>query len=225
MRQLITFALTLAAIFVSTFILIKATGILTIKDIESLLTTASQINPLYVAAVVIALLFADLLIAIPTLTISILSGYFLGFLLGGISAMSGMLLAGLVGYMICWFYGPGLLMKIYKNPEKLREMERVFSQHGSMVLIICRALPILPEVSCCLAGANRMPFWRFLLYYAIGTIPYAFIAAYAGSQSSLSDPKPAIFTAIAISLFLWLAWFFFLRRNKNQQIAKQKSVN
>ncbi|VAW93330.1 hypothetical protein MNBD_GAMMA20-1880 [hydrothermal vent metagenome] len=221
MRQLITLAMTLAAIFASTFILIKATGILTVEDIESLLTTASQINPLYVVAVVIALLFADLLIAIPTLTITILSGYFLGFLLGGISAMSGMLLAGLVGYMICWFYGPGLLMKIYKNPEKLREMERVFSLHGSMVLIICRALPILPEVSCCLAGANRMPFWRFLLYYSIGTIPYAFIAAYAGSQSSLNDPTPAIFTAIAISLFLWLAWYLFLRKNKNRQITKQ----
>lgn len=221
MRQLITLAMTLAAIFASTFILIKTTGILTVEDIESLLTTASQINPLYVVAVVIALLFADLLIAIPTLTITILSGYFLGFLLGGISAMSGMLLAGLVGYMICWFYGPGLLMKIYKNPEKLREMERVFSLHGSMVLIICRALPILPEVSCCLAGANRMPFWRFLLYYSIGTIPYAFIAAYAGSQSSLNDPTPAIFTAIAISLFLWLAWYIFLRKNKNRQITKQ----
>ncbi len=221
MKQLITLALTLAAIFVSTFILIKATGILTVEDIESALTAASQINPLYVAAVVIVLLFADLLIAIPTLTIAILSGYFLGFLLGGISAISGMLLAGLVGYTICRLYGPGLLMKIYKNPEKLREMESVFSLHGSMVLIICRALPILPEVSCCLAGANRMPFWRFLLYYSIGTIPYAFIAAYAGSQSSLSDPTPAIFTAIAISLFLWLAWYIFLRKNKNRQIAKQ----
>lgn len=217
MRQLITLALTLAAIFASTFILIKATGILTVEDIESALAAASQINPLYVAAGVIALLFADLLIAIPTLTIAILSGYFLGFVLGGISAMSGMIMAGLAGYMICWFYGPGLLMKIYKNPEKLHEMESIFSLHGSMVLIICRALPILPEVSCCLAGANRMPFWRFLLYYAIGTVPYAFIAAYAGSQSSLSEPKPAIFTAIAIPLFLWSAWFIFLRK---KQIAK-----
>ncbi|MCF6362673.1 MAG: VTT domain-containing protein [Gammaproteobacteria bacterium] len=220
MRQLITLALTLAAIFVSTFILIKATGILTVEDIESALAAASKINPLYVAAIIIALLFADLFIAIPTLTIAILSGYFLGFVLGGISAMSGMLLAGLAGYMLCWLYGPGLLMKIYKNPEKLREMERVFSLHGSMALIICRALPILPEVSCCLAGANRMSFWKFLFYYSIGTIPYAFIASYAGSQSSLSNPKPAIFTAIAISLSLWLAWFIFLRKSKNKQIAK-----
>jgi uncharacterized membrane protein YdjX (TVP38/TMEM64 family) len=212
-KQLLTVALGLIAFFTCTFILVKVTGVLTVDDIKAGLSAASEINPLYVAMGVVILLFIDLFVVVPTLTVCILAGYFLGFALGGVSAMIGMMLAGITGYIICWFYGPGLLLRIYKNPEKLREMQEIFSNHGPTVLLICRASPILPEVSCCLAGANRMPFWRFLLCFSVATIPYALIAAYAGSQSSLSDPKPAIFTAIGISAFLWLAWFIFLRKN------------
>lgn len=218
MKQLITLALVLIAIFASTFILIKITGILTVDDIKAALAAAAKINPVYVAMCVIVLLFADLFIAVPTLTVAILSGYFLGFILGGVSAMLGMMLAGVVGYVICRLYGPGLLLKIYKNPAKLTEMHRIFSKHGATVLLICRAAPILPEVCCCLAGANHMSFWRFILCYSIATIPYAFLAAYAGSQSSMNDPLPAIFTAIGISVALWLAWFIFLRRNYGKQV-------
>lgn len=44
---------------------------------------------------VIALfLVSDLFIAIPTLTIATLSGYFLGFGYGGLAAATGMMLAG-----------------------------------------------------------------------------------------------------------------------------------
>lgn len=220
MKQLITIALVLAAIFASTFIVIKLTGVLTVDDVKAALTTASEINPVYVSLVVIILLFSDLFIAIPNLTVCIFSGYFLGAVTGGISAMLGMLLAGVVGYFICWYYGPNLLLKIYKDPGKLQEMKEIFSEHGVMVLLTCRALPILPEVCSCLAGATRMPFWRFFLYYSISTIPYAFIAAYAGSKSTLNNPSPAIYTMIGISVVLWFSWLFFLRRNFPKQQSK-----
>ena len=82
MKQLLTIALILATAFASTFIVIKVTGILTIEDIKNWLTIASEINPVYVVLTVIILLFADLFIAIPTLTICILSGYFLVWLMG-----------------------------------------------------------------------------------------------------------------------------------------------
>lgn len=213
MKQLITIAIVLAAIFASTFIVIKITGILTVDDIKSALTSASEINPIFVSLAVIILLFSDLFIAIPNLTVCIFSGYFLGAISGGISAVIGMLMAGIVGYYICRYYGPGLLLKIYNDQKKLQDMQDIFSEHGGMILLTCRALPILPEICSCLAGATRMPFWRFFIYYSISTIPYAFIAAYAGSKSSLNNPSPAIFTAIGISIVLWLAWIQFLRRN------------
>lgn len=217
MKQLLIIAAVLATIFASTFIIIKATGIITVDDIKHALQVASEINPWYVALAAALLLFADLFIAIPTLTVSILAGYFAGFLLGALGATTGMMLAGICGYAICRFYGPGLLLKIYKDRNKLNEMQTIFTEHGSMVLLICRAMPILPEVSCCMAGANKMPFAKFLLFYSIATIPYAFIAAYSGSQSTLADPKPAILTAIGLSGVLWASWFIFLRKNYGKQ--------
>jgi uncharacterized membrane protein YdjX (TVP38/TMEM64 family) len=213
MKQLITIALVLAAAFASTFIVIKATGVLTIDDVKHWLTMASEINPVYVALAVIALLFADLFIAVPNLTVCILSGYFLGWLTGGLASTAGMMLAGIVGYWICWAIGPKILIKIYKDPQKLAEMQSIFSEHSASVILMCRALPILPEVVSCLAGANKMPFFRFMAYYSISTIPYSFIAAYAGSKSSLANPTPAILAAIGISIALWFSWFIFLRRN------------
>lgn len=213
MRQLITIALILAAAFASTFIIIKATGVLTVEDVKHWLTVASEINPIYVALAVVILLFADLFIAVPNLTVCILSGYFLGWLSGGLAATAGMMLAGIVGYWLCWAIGPKFLLKIYKDPKKLEEMQAIFSEHGASVILMCRALPILSEVVSCLAGANKMSFFRFMFYYSISTIPYSFIAAYAGSKSSLANPTPAILAAIGISLALWFSWFIFLRRH------------
>lgn len=213
MKQLLTIAAVLAAVFASTFLILQATGLITIGDVEQVLAMAHDVSPIYVAATVVFLLFIDLFIAVPTLTISILSGYFLGFTLGGLSAAAGMLFAGVTGYAICWMFGPGLLIKIYKDEEKLKRMQKIFNEHGVAVLLMCRAVPILPEVCCCLSGANRMPFLKFLFFYSLSTIPYAFIASYAGSQSTLSDPKPAVFTAMAISFVLWVSWLVFLRRN------------
>lgn len=220
MKQLIIVASVLAAIFASTFLILNKTGLLTVENIEIALKAASSVNPVYVASIVVLLLFSDMFIAIPTLTISILSGYFLGFYAGGSSAFAGMFLAGLAGYCICWKFGPGLLLRIYKDQAKLNEMQRIFSEHGAVVLMMCRAAPILPEVSCCLAGATRMPFHKFLLFYVIATAPYAFIAAYAGSQSTLADPKPAILTAISMSLVLWVSWALFLRRNYGKKVSQ-----
>lgn len=224
MKPLLTIAMTLAAVFASTFLVIKATGILTVEDIKHWLALALAVDPTYVALAVVVLLFADLFIAIPTLTVCILSGYFLGFLFGGFAAAAGMMLAGASGYWICRAIGPGLLTRIYRDPQKLAQMHDIFSKHSISVILMCRALPILPEVVSCMAGANAMPFLRFITYYGVSTIPYAFIAAYAGSKSSLTNPTPAILTAIGISLVLWLSWFVFIRRNRLKATTRRASV-
>ncbi len=214
MKQLFAIALGLALLFASTFAIIKFTGILSIDDIKAFLTAAHETAPAYVAATVIALLVADLFIAVPTLTVTILAGYFLGFPLGFLAGATGLLTAGTLGYAITYTYGPGLLRRINKDEAKQAEMAAVFARYGGVVLVVCRALPILPEVSCCLAGATRMRFRKFFAAFVLGTVPYALIATYAGSRSSLDDPKPAILAAIGLSMVLAVAWMMLLRRYK-----------
>ena len=214
MRELLKIMLALALIFASTFILLKATGLLTLDEIKLTLQQAKQSNATYLATLVILLLFADLFIAIPTMSVAILAGYFLGWPMAIMATCIGFFLAGIVGYAISFRYGWHLLRRIYKDETKLSGMHETFSTYGPVVLIICRAMPILPEVSCCMAGLTRMSFYRFISMYALGTIPYALITTYAGSISTLEKPMPAIATAIGVSLLLWTAWFFLSKQQR-----------
>jgi len=213
MRPLLKIFLIIAAVFASTFILIKFTGLLTIEQIEGWLRQAGELSPLYVGAIVALLLFADLFIAIPTLTVVIFAGYFIGHVYGALAALTGIILAGVCGYIISRYYGDDILSFLVKDKNKRNEAVNTFQKHGFVMIILSRAMPILPETTACLSGMTRMPFSKFLAAWLISSIPYILIATYAGSISTIENPTPAIFTAIGISVFLWSGWFFFHRIN------------
>lgn len=212
MKPLLSLMLVLVLIFASTFVIIKTTGVLSIEQIRRLLDTAQHADPIYVSSIVVILLFADLFIAMPTLTITILSGYFLGPLAGALSALLGLSLAGVGGYLLSYRYGDKLLNFLLKEPAKRSEAVETFVRHGAIVILLSRAMPILPEVSACMAGISKMRFSRFLLLWLSSAIPYAVIGAHAGAMSSLENPKPAIFAVIGISTVLWLGWFAVRKR-------------
>ncbi|HJW80896.1 MAG TPA: VTT domain-containing protein [Acidiferrobacterales bacterium] len=211
MTTLIKLFLILASFFVSTFIVIKLAGVITVDDIRAWLEAARSVSPWIVGLVVAGLLFADLFIAVPNLTVCILSGYFLGFELGAFFCILGVSMAGITGHLLSRSMGRRLLEKIVRAPEKIKEMEDVFNRHGFVMILLSWALPILPEATACLSGFTRMSFWKFLSAWVLGAYPYVTIAAYAGSMSTLSDPKPAIYAAIGLSAFFWLTWVIFLR--------------
>ncbi len=213
MKELTKVFLIIAIFFASTFVIIKLSGVLTLEQIEGWLLQAKTLSPVYVGSLVAALLFADLFIAIPTLTITILAGYFLGPVFGAVAALTGMLLAGVCGYGLSVKYGGTILQFLVKNESKRIEVMQIFQQHGFAMILLARALPILPESSACLAGMTKMKFGKFLLAWLLSALPYALIAAYAGSISSVDNPKPAIFAAIGLSGVLWSLWFVYHRLN------------
>ena len=215
MNPLIKLSLGLALFFATSFMIAKSTGLFSIDQIEDWLESAQQLSPVYVGSIVAALLFADLFVAVPTLTVTILSGYFLGFPAGTIAALVGTMMAGVVGYGISFRFGDTVMRKISKDPEKIQQIKATFHEHGFVMILLSRAAPIVPEISACLAGFTRMPFSRFITAWTLCTVPYVIIAAYAGSVSTLSNPKPAIFAAIGISGSLWLAWYVFRRKTKS----------
>ena len=172
---------------------------------------AKALSPIYVGAVVALLLFADLFIAVPTLTVIILSGYFLGHAYGAFAALLGVILAGICGYTLSRYYGDAILGFLVKEQSKRDDAISTFKKHGVMMILLSRAMPILPEITACLSGMTRMNFSKFLLAWLISSVPYVLIASYAGSISSIENPKPAIFAAIGISALLWISWFVYHR--------------
>jgi len=218
MKSLLKLVFILAACFALTFILVKSTGVLTVDQIKMWLEIAKSASPVYLGLIVIALLFMDLFIAVPTLTVIILSGYFLGHWAGAIASLTGLLAAGLCGYAISSRWGVPVLKYLLKNENQQQEAIENFNRHGFIMILLSRAIPILPEVTACLAGSTRMPFSKFMTAWLISAVPYVLIASYGGSISSLTNPRPAILTAILISGGLWLAWFIYRRRWRRVQI-------
>lgn len=212
MKELLKVMITLALMFASTALIIKATGIVTEESVLAFVEHARSIHPAYLVAAVVLILLIDLWIAVPTMTTILLAGYVLGPLLGGAAAALGLMVLGITGYGMGWRIGRPLLLKLYKNPAKLQEIEDAFRRNAVLTLIACQALPILPELSSTMAGVSRMPFVRFVAAYAVGVVPFAFVVAWAGSISTLSDPTPAIYTAIAVSVGLLLSWRILSRR-------------
>ena len=206
--------LTLALGFAATFLFLNATGIVSVAKIESWLLFAKSADPLWVAPIIALLLFVDLLISVPTLATVTLSGYFLGPVVGAVAGITGLLMAGLGGYAVSHRYGNLLLKVVVKDELKRAEAISTFQEHGAVVILLSRASPILPEVSACMAGMSRMPVSKFLALWLASSVPYAVIAAYAGSISSLDNPQPAIFAAIGLMSFLWLSWLVVRRYGK-----------
>lgn len=199
--------LILALIFASTFLILNKTGVISIERIQHWLNLGHEISPMIIGLSVTALLFADLFVAMPTLTIMILSGFFLGPVAGASFSIAGLLLAGFTGYGLSNRYGDRVIKYLIKNDAERNDAAEAFTRHGITTILFSRAVPILPEVSACMAGLTRMPLRKFIPTWTVSTVPYAIIAAYAGSISSASAPQPAIYTAIGLTSFFWIAWY------------------
>lgn len=212
MKDLVKVAVALAILFASSFLLIQGTGLVTEDSVRAFLAQAHEIHPGWFVAIAIALLLVDLIVAVPTMATILLTGYFLGPWLGGVTSASGLLLMGGAGYAIGRRFGRAVLARIFKDEPRLEAIEAAFARNDLLVLFVCQALPILPELTCTLAGIARMTVPRFLFGYAVGVVPFAFIVAWAGSISTVNDPSPAIYTAIGVSVALLAAWSLLRRK-------------
>jgi len=216
-KNLLILSLSLFLIFISLFVVFRLTGLLTVDDVKHVLVFASEANVGLLGVLVILLLFLDLFISVPTILVVSLAGYFMGPVLGALFSVLGMLATGVSGYLISYFWGESLLLKVYKDKSKLDEMKNIFDQYSSVVLSLCRAAPMLPEVVCCLSGANKIKFSKFILFYSLGTVPYALFISAMGAKSTLEDPFPGIGAAVGVWAVLWLAWYVFFKKYKSSK--------
>lgn len=206
MKDLLTVAAVLAALFASTFFLVQWSGLIPEVGVVAWLESLRAIDPLWLVAGVIVLLLLDLLVAIPTMTTILLAGWLLGPVAGGAAAAVGLMLLGAFGYALGRGLGRPVLLRILRDPARLAAIEAAFARQDMAVLFTCQALPILPELSATLAGVSRMALPRFLFGYAVGVVPFAFIVAWGGAASSPDDLRPAILTVVGVSLVLLLSW-------------------
>jgi membrane protein DedA with SNARE-associated domain len=104
----------------------------------------------------------------------------------------GNLLGSIVAYLVGFYGGRPLIEKYGKyvliSRQDLDAAQRWFRKYGSVSVFFSRMLPIVRTFISLPAGIARMPFWRFVFYTFLGSLPWAYVLTYAGIVSGENWP-------------------------------------
>ncbi|MFN9409343.1 MAG: TVP38/TMEM64 family protein [Akkermansiaceae bacterium] len=158
----------------------------------------------------ILLLLVDLLLPIPGTIVMSALGVVYGFWIGGLIATIGSMLAGSLGYGVGRFFDEKFA-KRWLGEKDFEKGRSLFDKSGAWVVAVSRALPILPEVLACMAGLLRMPFGKFVIALACGSIPMGFLFAWIGAIGR-DQPAWGLAFSLGVPAVLWGAAALMRRR-------------
>jgi membrane protein DedA with SNARE-associated domain len=128
-----------------------------------------------------------------------------------------------IGYLIGRSIGLPLIVRYGKygrlDEGRLKIGQYLFLQHGGKIVFFGRFVALLRTFSALLAGANCMPWPRFLLMNALGGIVWATLfggAAYLFGEKIRLVAGPAGLLILACAIVLVAAGIVFLRRHERE---------
>jgi membrane protein DedA with SNARE-associated domain len=141
-------------------------------------------------------------------------------------AAAGAICGDQIGYAIGRFLGYRLLTrwgrKVGLSDERLQLGRFLFRKYGGGVVFFGRFVAILRTCVAVLAGANKMPWHRFLVWNALGgigwTALYGFGAYALGDEAKHIDGPIGIALAVIGGIALFGA-VIFVHRNESRLIA------
>ncbi|TAK15615.1 MAG: TVP38/TMEM64 family protein [Acidobacteria bacterium] len=158
------------------------------------------------AAVLVALLAADLFLPVPSSLIMVLSGAAFGVVWGSVFSLVGSIGGEWLGFELVRRYGVSASRRIVGD-EDLEKMRAVMARHGAAAVLVTRALPVVMETMSVVAGLSRMSRRSFLLASLAGTLPVVVVYAYAGAVSrEISSIVPAVVMLVAVAGGAWV-WY------------------
>ncbi|AQU87873.1 hypothetical protein B0W47_10755 [Komagataeibacter nataicola] len=144
-----------------------------------------------------------------------------------LAAVMGAVIGDNIGYMIGRRVGLPLLQKygsrIKLTPQRLLLGRFLFRHHGSGIVFFGRFVALLRVFVALLAGANHMPWPRFMIFNALGGLcwagGYATGAYYLGRKVTQVSGPASIGLGLAVAAGL-VASAVFLRRNEQRLTAQ-----
>jgi membrane protein DedA with SNARE-associated domain len=135
------------------------------------------------------------------------------------AAALGAIVGDTIGYQLGKHGGRALLDRygtvLHLNPRHLERAEAFFARYGDQTVFFGRFIALLRTFSVFLAGVNRMPYRRFVLYNAAGGILWAITFGLLGAAFGTQWPLIAhwagraglliagIFAIIGLAVLLW----------------------
>jgi uncharacterized membrane protein YdjX (TVP38/TMEM64 family) len=180
-------------------------------------TWLEQLGP-WAWAAGILLLVGDLFLPVPGTLIMSALGWIYGPLVGGLFAAAGSFLSGSIAYLMCSRIGEKAALKILGERDLVRG-KRLFANGGGWIIALSRCLPILPEVTTCMAGLTKMPKGPFFISLACGSLPVGMVFAWIGAAGQ-ENTGLAMGLSIALPVALWALASLVVKRRECSEIAK-----
>jgi len=175
------------------------------------------------AGVVVAMAIESACIPLPSEVILPLAGWMVSrgifnFWVTVLSGTLGCVIGSTIAYWVGYFGGRPLLERwgryVLISPRDLDIAEHWFGRYGEVAIFFSRMLPVVRTFISLPAGIAEMSFGRFILYTALGSIPWSIALVYVGKE--LGDNWEAIrpviqkfdYLIVAV-IVLGVAWYIY----------------
>jgi membrane protein DedA with SNARE-associated domain len=147
------------------------------------------------------------------------------------AAAAGAIVGDNIGYWIGREFGVKFLerhgRKIGLGPEKLRLGQYLFYKWGGAIVFFGRFVALLRILAALLAGANRLPAWRFFAYNASGGVVWAMVFGFGAYYLTAGFEKVrgplAIVGLLAMICGLFIVWRYY-KHNEARLMREAEAV-
>jgi uncharacterized membrane protein YdjX (TVP38/TMEM64 family) len=153
--------------------------------------------------VVVALILAHSVIFFPAEIVNATAGLAFGFWVAFPIVMVSWVLSGLIAYWLGRIAGRPLAVRL-AGEKRVAGAEQLIERSGAPALLLSRLVPFVPfSLVGYLAGAARVPLWRYTWTTFLGVMPITAAATYLGhALDNLSASDPLLWVAVGVIVLL-----------------------
>ncbi len=158
----------------------------------------------WAAALGVGLLWADVVIPVPSSLVMVAHCELFGPVLGALLSVLGGVGATLIGFAL-GRWGSPLVSRILSPAERQRA-DQLLARWGALAVLVTRPLPLLAETVAMLAGASVLPWPTVAVAALAGYVPVAVLYALAGARAAtFANATLAFLLVVAMAgLFWWV---------------------
>jgi uncharacterized membrane protein YdjX (TVP38/TMEM64 family) len=151
------------------------------------------------AVIVVALILAHAVLLFPAEIVNATAGLVYGFAVALPLVLVAWALSGMLAYALGVAAGRPLALRLMGS-ERVARAEHAIERGGVLALLLARLVPFVPySLVGYVAGAARVPLWRFVWTGFIGILPITAAATYLGhALDDLSASDPLLWVAIGV---------------------------
>ena len=155
------------------------------------------------AAVLVGLILIHSVVLFPAEIVNATAGLVFGFVIALPLVMVAWLASALLAYWLGVVAGRPLAIRL-AGEERVAVAERVIERGGAPALLVSRLVPFVPySLVGYLAGAARVPIWRYAWTSFVGILPITAAATYLGhALDDLSASDPLLWVALGVIVVL-----------------------